>query len=350
MKIYFTETEPGERIAFASELEQHDVYFADALEEVGEDAEILSTFIYSRIDEEFLQRHPALKLLAIRSTTFDHVDLQSCARRGITVCNISSYGDYTVPEHTFALILALARRLQEVAEACKIHLFSYESLRCFELHGKTLGIIGTGRIGLETIRLAKAFGMRILANDIRPRHEMAELMGFRYVRLEELLRDSHVISLHASLTPYSFHMIDRAALCKCRPGVFFINTSRGGLVDTKALLEALDAGIIGGAGLDVLEDETVIRRGSADIISEQIIRHIQGIFDSGHSMAHDPTRIQELQDLIHNERLIAHRKVVFTPHIAFNSTEAVERIRVMTLENIRCFLEGQPINVLRAVL
>ncbi len=347
MKIYFTEAEPGERMKFASELEEHDVFFADDLEEVSEDAEILSTFIYSVIDEAFLQSHPSLKLLAIRSTTSDHVDLKNCAESGVTVCNISSYGDYTVAEHTFALILALARRLQEVAEACKLHLFSYESLRCLELHGKTLGVIGTGRIGLETIRLAKAFGMRVIACDIRPRTEIAELMGFRYVPLEDLLRDSHVITLHASLTPSSFHMIDRAALCKCRPGVFLINTSRGGLIDTQALLEALDAGIVAGAGLDVLEDETVIRRGSSDIISDQIIRHMQGIFGVGDSRADDPTRIKELQDLIHNERLLAHKGVVFTPHIAFNSTEAVEWIRRMTLENIRSFLAGDPINVLK---
>jgi D-lactate dehydrogenase len=346
MKIYFTETEPAERLKFASELEEHEVYIADDLEEVEADAEILSTFIYSLIDEAFLEAHPALKLVAIRSTTADHIDLQSCGRRGVTVCNISSYGDYTVAEHTFALILALARRLQEVTHACKMHLFSYESLRCFELHGKTLGIVGTGRVGLETIRLAKAFGMRILAYDVHPRMELAELMGFRYVPLEDLLRNSHIISLHAALNPASFHMIDRAALSKCKPGAFLINTSRGGLVDTKALLEALDAGIIAGAGLDVLEDETVIRRDSSDIISDQIIRHMQGSATSSKAKPQELSRVKELQDLIHNERLLAHKGVVFTPHIAFNSAEAVDRIRRMTLENIRSFIQGNPINVL----
>ena len=346
MKIYFTEAEPGERIKFASELEAHDVYFSDSLEEVEADAEILSTFIYSPISEEFLCSHPELQLVATRSTTWDHIDLTRCAEHGVTVCTISSYGDYTVAEHTFALILALARRLREVAEASKQHNFSYENLRCFELHGKTLGVVGTGRIGLETIRLAKAFGMRVIANDIHPRPEMAELMGFRYVGLEDLLRESHIITLHATLTPESFHIIDRAALSKCRPGAFLINTSRGGLIDTKALLEALDAGIIAGAGLDVLEDEAVIRRDSSDIIGDQIIRHMQGMFSSvPASTAQDPTRIKELQDLIHNERLLAHKGVVFTPHVAFNSAEALDRIRRMTLENIRSFIAGRPINV-----
>jgi len=346
MKIYFTEAEPGERIKFASELEEHEVYFADSLEEVESDAEILSTFIYSPITEEFLSVHPSLKLVVTRSTTWDHIDLKRCAEHGVTVCTISSYGDYTVAEHTFALILALSRRLREVAEASKQHALSYESLRCFELHGKTMGVIGTGRIGLETIRLAKAFGMRVIANDIHPRTDMAELMGYRYVKFEELLRESHVISLHATLTPDSQHMIDRAALSKCKPGAFLINTSRGGLIDTKALLEALDAGIIAGAGLDVLEDEAVMRRDSSDIISDQIIRHMQGIFSSMPSTAQDPSRVKELQDLIHNERLLAHKGVVFTPHVAFNSVEAVERIRRMTLENIRSFIAGSPINVI----
>lgn len=346
MKIYFTEAEPGERIKFASELEDHEVFFADSIEEVADDAEILSTFIYTQVDEEFLSAHPNLKLLATRSTTWDHIDLKKCTELGVTVCNISSYGDYTVAEHTFALILALARRLREVGEATKRRAFSYEALRCFELHGKTLGVVGTGRVGLETIRLAKAFGMRVIANDIRPNAEMSELMGFRYVSFEELLRESHVITLHAALSPASFHLIDRAALSKCRPGAFLINTSRGGLIDTKALLEALDAGIIGGVGLDVLEDETVMRRDCSDIIGDQIIRHMQSMFSSGVPCStQDPTRVKELQDLIHNERLLAHKGVVFTPHVAFNSVEALDRIRQMTLQNIRCFLSGTPINV-----
>ena len=347
MKIYFTEAEPSERMKFVSELEDHDVFFADDLDEVGEDADVLSTFIYSTINQEFLERHPSLKLVATRSTTWDHIDLKKCAEYGVAVCNISSYGDYTVAEHTFALILALTHRLREVAEASKQHSFSYESLRCIELRGKTLGVIGTGRIGLETIRLAKAFGMRVIANDIHPRPDLAELMGYRYVRLDELLRDSHVISLHASLTPAAFHLIDRAALSKCKPGVFLINTSRGALIDTKALLEALDAGIVGGAGLDVLEEETVMRRDSSDIIGDQIVRHMQSVFGGMTATAQDPTRIKELQDLMHNERLLAHPGVVFTPHVAFNSVEAHERIRRMTLENIRSFLTGNPINVLK---
>jgi D-lactate dehydrogenase len=173
---------------------------------------------------------------------------------------------------------------------------------------------------------------------------MAELVGSRYVSLDELLRASHVISLHAPLTPETYHLLDREAFAKCWPGVVIINTARGALIDTKALIEALDAGQVGGAGLDVLEDESVMQKEGARIITEQIVARLRATTSEEVRMQR-PERVQELEELFENRRLLARAEVVFTPHVAFNSVEAVERINSMTVENIRAFLQGAPVNV-----
>ena len=275
MKIYFVEVEPSERCFFESELSDHDLHFVSGLEEVEGDAEIVSTFIYSRIDRSFLDRHAAVRLIATRSTTHDHLEVESCAERNVTMCIVPSYGDHVVAEHSFALLLAVARRLRESMTLGDSSHFSYEKLRGFELRSKTFGIIGAGRIGLCTIPIARSFGMNVIACDIRPRPELAKERGFRYVAFEELLAGSDIISLHASLNPSSYHILNREAFAKCRPGVVIINTARGKLIDTNALIEALNQGIVRGAGLDVLGEESVMRRRAERIISEQIIQKVR---------------------------------------------------------------------------
>ena len=193
------------------------------------------------------------------------------------MCIVPSYGDHVVAEHTFALLLAVARRLREsmTLQGDSSH-FSYEKLRGFELRSlKTFGIIGAGRIGLCTIPIAKSFGMKVIACDIRPRPKLAKEGGFRYVAFEELLAGSDIISLHASLNHSSYHILNRGAFAKCRPGVVIINTARGKLIDTNALIEALDQGIVRGAGLDVLGEESVMRRRAERIISDQIIQKVR---------------------------------------------------------------------------
>lgn len=346
MKIYFIETERPERDYFVRELEGNEVHFVAELDEVPAETEILSIFIYCHIDASFLVAHPSLKLIVTRSTTWDHIDLAACSRLGVTVCNIGSYGDYTVAEHTFAMILALARRLRELAEASKSLDFSYETMRSFELRSRTLGVIGTGHVGMHVIRLAKSFGMRVIANDIVPRSEEACSLDFRYVTLDELLQQSDIITLHATLKPETYHLMDTSAFAKCRPGVIIVNTSRGALIDTRALIEALDTGIVSGAGLDVLENEMVMHREASDIISDQIVKHIQEKFVPTEARVQDPKRVRELQDLMYNESLLSRHNVVFTPHVAFNTVEAVQRIHQMTIENIQAFAAGHPINVL----
>lgn len=346
MKIYFVEVEASERPFFECELADHELRFVSNLQEVGADAEIVSTFIYSRIDASFLDRHGAVRLIATRSTTHDHLELESCAKRDVTMCVVPSYGDHVVAEHTFALLLAVARRLRESMSLNGHSRFSYELLRGFELRSKTFGIIGTGRIGLRTVPIAKGFGMDVIASDIRPRADLAQELGFQYVSFEELLARSDVISLHANLNPSSYHILNGEAFALCRPGVVIINTARGKLIDTNALIEALEHGIVGGAGLDVLGEESVMRRRAERIISDQIIQKLREPIEGHEMAARSPRRAKEIEKLMRLGSLLLRPEVVCTPHTAFNCREAIERINRVTVENIKAFVGGTPINTL----
>jgi len=346
MIICFVETEKAERAFFEEYLQGHEVRFAGSLKEVGADVEALSTFIYSRITPQFLDAHPKLRLIATRSTGFDHIDLPACQARGVRVASVPSYGDNTVAEHTFALILALSRRMRDSMNANKSERFTFESVRGFDLGGKTIGIVGSGRIGLHAIRIAKAFNMNVLVYDLHRQPFMGELLGFEYVPFEEVLTRSDIISLHLPLTPETFHLIDREALSKCKRGVIIINTARGGLIDTEALIEALDSGQVGGAGLDVLEEENVMKKEALHLIGDQIVDRLQSGIGPEELRASESDRIDELQRLIRNTELINRSNVVFTPHVAFNSVEAVRRINETTVKNLQNFAAGSPINLI----
>jgi D-lactate dehydrogenase len=164
-------------------------------------------------------------------------------------------------------------------------------------------------------------------------------------RPAELLRESQIISLHAPLTAETFHLLDRDAFAQCRRGVIIINTARGALIDTAALVDALDAGVIAGAGLDVLEEETVMRTDADKILTDQIIERLRNAASQEESEKRTPEGINQIERLFRNERLLSRPNVVFTPHVAFNSVEAVERMLTMTVENIRAFVAGKPLNV-----
>lgn len=343
MIIYFLETESAEQEYFARELAAHDVRFVGDAGQVGEDAEIISTFLYSTITPEFLTEHPHLRLICTRSTAIDHLPMGACRERGVSVANVPNYGDTTVAEHTFALLLALSRRLRQVMVAPKVARFSYEAARAFDLAGKTLGIIGMGRIGQQVAELAKAFRMKVLAYDVDPAHEAARALKFTFVPLEELLAQSHIITLHTPLSPATFHILNRESLARCREGVLIINTARGPLIDTVALREALDSGHVGGAGLDVLEDERVMRQSASNIIAADIVEHLRSDAQAGD--ARDADRVRELQELMLGDALLARSNVVFTPHVAFNSVEAIERLETVTVENIKAFAAGQPVHL-----
>ena len=241
-------------------------------------------------------------------------------------------------------MLALSRRLLEVREANKQAHFYYEEWRGFDLRDKTLGLIGTGRIGLAVARIALAFGMKVLGYDPYSKSRMAELIGLRYVALDALLCASHVVSLHVPLTPETYHLLNRETLGKCRDGAIVINTARGDVIDTDALLEALESGHIAGAGLDVLEEEGVLQKEAGQIIADHILERLRAAPDEEKRMR-DPDWIKRIERMFRNQRLLARADVVFTPHVAFNSVEAVERMREATVENIRAFLSGTPINV-----
>lgn len=346
MTIDFTETEPISAAFFTGRLKEHELRFAPTLEDVPADAEILSMSFRSQVQSSFLDAHPKLRLIATRSSGYDHIDLAACRERGVTVCSVPSYGEKSVAEHTFALILALARRLRDALSAKRMGQFSFEELRGFDLYGKTLGVVGVGRIGLHVIRLARSFGMEVLAHDIQPSDLAADLLGFTYVSFEEVLKRSHILSLHVPLTPATVHLINRESLSMCRPGVLLINTARGRLVDTEALLEALDSGQVGGAGLDVLEDERVFQRDAIHMIRDQILERLHAEPASPEEWhLRNPQRLEEIRTLGRNEKLLAHTNVVFTPHTAFNSVESVRRIDEVTVENIQAYLSHSPVNV-----
>jgi len=289
------------------------------------DAEIVSPFIYSRLDAARLAKLSKLKLIATRSTGFDHIDMAECKRRGITVSNVPFYGENTVAEHTFALILALSRKVHEAFVRVRAGNFSLDGLRGFDLKDKTIGVVGAGHIGLHVIRIARGFGMSVLAFDVRRDNFLAEVLGFEYADLDTLLGRSDIITLHAPYNKHTHHLINRDNVGRIKPGAILINTARGALVDTDALLMALEKKILAGAGLDVLEGEETVYEESA--------------------LLGDSVNPERLRQAIQNHLILKHPNVVFTPHNAFNSQEALERILQTTADNITAFAAGTPKNV-----
>lgn len=341
MKIVFVETEDDEQAFFAQSLADHDVDFVDSIEEVPRDAEIVSVFVNSRVGPSFLRSHPRLKLVASRSSAVDHLDTRAAAKAGVVLAHVPDYGAATVAEHTFALILGVARRLRHCLDAKNRGRGLTERLRGRELRGKTLGVVGTGRVGRMVIRIAQAFGMDCLAFDMKRDAALAADLGFRYVTLDQLLRKSDVITLHIPLTPRTRHMLDAKRLARCKTGVILINTARGALIDIDALLRGLNDGHIGGVGLDVLEDEAVFKADPSRIIGAQIVQKIHAISTPGGDTERREERLRELQGFMRNRQLLAHENVFFTPHVGFNSVEAIERINLGTVQNIRDFLAGR---------
>lgn len=326
----FFEVEGWEEDRIRHALPEHQLtFFRNQLQEQNlaeiSDAAVISIFIRSQVSRQVIDRLPDLRLVATRSTGFDHVDLEACDARGILVSNVPFYGENTVAEHTFGLILSLSRNIHRAYVRTARGDFSLEGLRGFDLKGKTLGVVGAGSIGLHVIRMARGFGMRVLAYDRYQNHMMAEVLGFEYVPLETLLAESDIITLHAPLTPGTHHIINRENLQKTKRGALLINTARGGLVDTDALIWALDQGILSGAGLDVFEGEELIEG------EEQLLA--------------TPAAEEKLRMLLRQHLLLRRDDVVITPHSAFNSKEAMERIVDTTTDNIRAFLSGSPQNI-----
>ncbi len=340
-KICFVATESEEEEFFSEKFGAFDVSFHSGLDGVPEDVEVLSIFINDRITDEFLSLHPGLKMITTRSMGCDHIDLEACAQRKILITHVSGYGENTVAEHTFALMLALSRRLRESTEAAFAGKFTHEKFRGMDLRGSTLGVIGAGRIGLHVIRIGAAFGMKVLAYDAAPNPLHTELLEFKYTSFEHLIRESHVLTLHIPLNKETHHILDRETLARCRPGVLIINTARGRLIDSEALIEALDSGQVGGAGLDVVEEERVFYGGATALIGAQIADRVRGM-GSEDRIALPVGRMKEISRYLSSNALLRRPQVVFTPHNAYNSTESREFISKTTSENILNYFAANP--------
>lgn len=326
MKLVVFETEPRERAAFEA-LRLPTRFVGEALQAgtAGPyaDAELISVFIGSRIDEAVLAQLPCLRLIATRSTGTDHIDLAGCERRGIVVCNVPVYGESTVAEHVFALLLTISHRMIEAVTRTRMGQFSADGLQGFDLRGRTLGVLGTGSIGRHVIRIAQGFGMPVLGCDMHQDPALAAQPGFRYVPFDTCLQKCDVLSLHVPATPRTRHLIGDAEFAQMKPGSILINTARGSIVDPVALIRALRSGRLAAAGLDVLPGEPEIRE-EAELVS---------------SAAPPP---QALALLAIEQALLHLPNVVVTPHSAFNTREAVQRIIDTTVANIHAFLEGAP--------
>jgi D-lactate dehydrogenase len=328
--LFFFEVEPAERKFFSRHYKKENPRFiGDKLTADGaskyQAAVIVSPFVGSKLDVGALHQLPNLKLIATRSTGYDHIAIEECRKNGIAVANVPSYGEYTVAEHTFGLILTLSRNIHKAYYRMKFsERFSYQGLEGFDLRGKTLGVIGAGHIGLHVIKIGRGFGMNVLVVEQNRSSLLAEVLNFRYVELDELLKSSDIITLHLPYLPETHHLINRSNITKIKKGSILINTARGGIVETEAIIEALDRGILSGVGLDVLEGEQMIRE-EKEVLGEQ----------------YSPN---ELKLLLSNHILMNRENVVITPHNAFNSREAVQRILETTRENIDAFLAGKKLN------
>lgn len=334
MKIAFFEVMDWQKSFLKEKLSEHDlVFFEGVLDEknIAEIAEVeaLSVFIYSKVNQNVIDKLPKLKLVTTRSMGFDHIDLAYANQKNILVCAVPSYGERTVAEHAFALILALSRKVMAAYNRTKKAEFDYRGLTGFDLFGKTIGIVGGGKIGLNVAKIARnGFEMKVLVADPFPKPGLAEQYGFQYVSLEELLKNSEVISLHAPYLPGTHHLINQENVKTIKKGAILVNTARGGLVDTVAVLKALEDGTLAGVGLDVLEDER--------FVSEE-----KELLDGASADKFN------LATIIENHMLINRDDVIITPHIGFNSIEALQKILLTTAENVQAFKNGAPINVVK---
>jgi D-lactate dehydrogenase len=328
MNIVIFEAEDWERAAVEGLGRDHTVTCVTGVAGPGfPEAEGISTFIDSRLDAATLAHFPRLRLIATRSTGYDHIDLGYCQAHGVTVCNVPDYGDPTVGEHAFALLLALARKIPETVDRTRRGDFSQDGLRGFDLGGKTLGVVGTGQIGRRVIKIARGFDMDVIAFDKKPDADAAQALGFRYVPLETLIATCDVLTLHIPGGPATEGLIGAAQFAAMKPSAVIVNTARGGVVDAEALLHALLTGQIAGAALDVLNQEPWLRD------EAQIFRSAT------------PPAPEGLRALVASHALLKLPNVIVTPHVAYDTREAVARIMSVTLGNIEAFAAGTPRHV-----
>jgi len=275
-------------------------------------------FVNDNADADVLEAlsRGGTRLIALRCTGFNNVDLRAATRFGLKVVRVTSYSPYSVAEHAVALLLAINRKIHRAYNRTRDSNFALDGLMGFDLHGKTVAVVGTGKIGLVFARIMLGFGCEVIGYDKYPSADFIAL-GTRYAQPGEIGARADIISLHCPLTPETHHIIDAEALSRAKRGALLINTSRGGLIDTAAVIEALKSGQLGGLAIDVYEQEADLffRDLSSAIISDDVF-----------------------------QRLLAFPNVIVTGHQAFLTREAISTICETTINSISEFAAGQPLS------
>jgi len=335
MKIVFFGLDKIEQSFFSESFKDAELSFVEekldeSNVEKAKNAEIICIFVNSEINKNVLNALPDLKFIATRSTGFDHIDSDSALIKGIKISNVPAYGSHTVAEFTFGLILNLSRKIinanNYIRESSDFHYFPY--MEGFDLQGKTLGIIGTGKIGKNVVKIAKSFEMRTVAYDLYPDLVFAKENDLQYKSLSDVVAEADIITLHAPYNKENHHLINKENISIMKKGVYLLNTARGELIDTEALVWGLKEGIIAGLGADVLEGERPLKTENDLSLNGKITE--------------DEKRIMRL-----NHELMKMPNVIITPHIAFYTREAVAEILRITILNIRGFLDGKSINLIK---
>jgi D-lactate dehydrogenase len=323
MRVAVFSTKPYDErfLTTAAEGTDHQLDFFEArldrtTASLADDYDVVCAFVNDDLGAATLLRlaRTGPKLIALRSAGFNHVDLEAAKSLGLPVVRVPAYSPDSVAEHTVALMLALNRKIHRAHARVREGNLSLDGLLGFDLGNRTVGIVGTGKIGVAVARLLSGFGCRLLGYDVNENPEALDL-GMEYVALKNLWEQADVISLHAPLTPETHHIVDASAIASMRDGVMLINTSRGALVDTGAAIESLKSGKIGYLGLDVYEEE-------GDLFFE----------DLSDTVIQDDTF----------SRLLTFPNVLITGHQAFFTTEALEAIAHDTISNITAFAAGRP--------
>ena len=322
MKIAFFEV-PKSRQSFLGEsFNNEDVsFYEEKLNESNVDlvknTDIVSVFVDSDLNRNVIDKIPNLKFIATQSTGFNHIDCKYASTKGVKVSNVPAYGSHTVAEFTFGLILNLSRNISN-ANTYLRETLNYNYLpwmEGFNLEGKTLGIIGTGKIGKNIVKIAKGFGMNVIAYDLFPDLNFAKENDFIYKNFTEVITQADILTLHAPYTKENYHLINKENIIMMKKGVYLINTARGELVDTEALVWGLEKRIIAGAGLDVLEGGKQLQNTGNTVVL--------------------------------NHKLMKMPNVIVSPHMAFYTREAIISIMQTTVENIKGFISGNLQNLVK---
>ncbi len=319
MKIAIIGSLPNEIIYFKNLLSKHEFFVAENLTEEAIadilDFEILSITIYTKIDKDIIKKLPNLKYIVTQSTGFDHINLVDCRQAGILVSNIPSYGEKSIAEFVIGLTLSLAKNIHTCHSRTQHSNFFSDDLEGQDIAGKTMGVVGLGKIGKQVAILAKAVGMNVIGNDIFEDKDFCSQHGILFTDFESLLKQADFISLHVPNCPEAFHLINQKTFAIIKSGAYLINTSRGEVIDSLDLIEALKTAKISGAAFDVFENEKELLSNNSSEAKK-----------------------------IHDELL--KYNILHTTHIASFSIEAQNKAKQIIIDNIDSYINGQPINTL----